>query len=410
MGSVINAGAIHTVAQANIDAARIRQKASNDRAISDTQSQIKVQAANNAASELITGAQKTIQTASNLAATNVSNAYKVLRDTNNAGAKALAGYQTTLQEQSNRYALQLADKQGEVQKSYNEGMRTVAAAQRDLRDAKNEAAGARSALALWSQSLGNQRKLEVAGDKINSLTENILRQADDATFGSIKNRVRTAEMLGASTAMAAWAGVGGSTIEQFNSAMELGDQLQQERADRAVETMKYQGAQQKGATIRDTIASLGYETFFADMDHNDYTAPQDFTAIIPQQSFQVFTPNIDYNTYDANLDYTAYVANKDFTVYAPNLDFTQYVDHKKMSGLQRWLTLTTATAATAFAGPQAGMAVLSASDAIQSARNGDYAASNAAWGSTIKSAFGAAQQYNAVGGSFYNNAGAYLKI
>ncbi|ATI16344.1 internal virion protein [Caulobacter phage Lullwater] len=410
MGSVINAGAIHRVAQANIDAARIKQKASNDRAISDAAANIKVQDANNAASEVITNAQKTIQTASNLASTNIANATKVLRDTNNAGAKALAGYQTTLQEQSNRYSLKLADTQLEVQRSYNEGMREVADAQRSLRDARNEAAGARSSLALWSHSLGNQRKLEVAGDKVNSLTENILRQADDASFGRIKDRVRTAELLGASTAMAAWAGVGGSTIEQFNSAMELGDALSQERADRAVETMKYQGAQQKGATIKDTIASLGYETFNAELDYNQYLAPQDFTAIIPEQSFNVYNPNIDYNTYDPNLDYTAYVANKDFTVYAPNLDFTQYVDHKKMSFAQRWLTMGAATAATAFAGPQAGMAVLSASDAIQSARNGDYAASNQAWSSTIKSAFGAGKQYNAVGGSFYNNAGAYLKL
>lgn len=402
MGSIINAGAIHIVAQANIDAARIKQKAYNARQISDAQSNSTVRDANNAASKVITDARILMQSAGNDASMTLSKARQVLRDTNNASAKLLSGAQTSLQEAQNKYRMVMADNAKTSQRDYNEQAEEVAAAQRTIRDARNERAGAQSSLALWSQSLGNKIKLDRAGATINAMQADVLRKSDDMVLGNVSDRMRTAELLGASIAQAAAAGVGGSTIEQYNTAMNLGDALKEERTARALNTAKWQAHEQAASTLKETVASLGYETFAADMDRNSYTAQKDFSAILPDLDYQVFTPEQDFNPYNAELDYTAYVADQDFSVYAPNLDFTQYVDHRKQSLFSRVLTMGAAGVATYFGGPAAGQAVLSANEGIQMARNGDYAGSNAAFNSAMRSGYTGFKTYQSAG---YNSWG-----
>lgn len=101
---------------------------------------------------------------------------------------------------------------------------------------RNERAAAESDLARWTQSLSNQRRMKAAGETSKKITENIGRNLDAATTGSFMGRLAASEELGANLVQAAAAGVGGSTIEVYNSTMKLNRLMQEENSDRAVNT------------------------------------------------------------------------------------------------------------------------------------------------------------------------------
>lgn len=207
----------------------------------------------------------------------------------------------------------------------------------------NERRGAESELQRFSASLGNQRLLDAAGKNVNAITENIGRNLDAATFGDFMGRVAAAEELGAHTAMAAAAGVGGSSVEIYNETVRLSRAMQDEQSDRAVRSDLINASTARGDTMTEAVAS---------MDNN---------------------------------------------VYRADLDFKQYVDHKKPSTLGNIFSLGLAAAATYFGGPQAGMAVIGLREGKIAADNGDYASAN----QSVMGALG-----NAVGGFKTFRAGA----
>ncbi len=201
----------------------------------------------------------------------------------------------------------------------------------------NERRGAESALANFSQSLSNMRMMRAAGEAFNDAQGNIARRAEASSVGPLKMRLAAAEELGAVSAMAGAAGVGGSSVEMYNETVRLTGAMNEQRFAEDVATDDFGSRGAAGNIISSAVVG---------MDNN---------------------------------------------IYRANLDYTQYVDHKKPSTFERIVGFGLTAAATYFGGPQAGAAVMGVFEARQSARNGDFAGASDAVTGALRNGFGALQ-------------------
>lgn len=353
MGSavrILNSSAEHIRAQSQIDAARTKQKAHNDAQISLAESKKIVQTANNAASTLFANSQRALQSTNN-----------------DVSAKIVAA-------------------QKGMQVTYNDQIVQVTAAKRVLQAARNERAAADSDVAKWSQSIGNNKVLDATGRQINNISEEIALNLDKATTGRAFDRLAYSGALGASIAGAAAAGVGGGSVEAHNTAMRMQQNFKEAAEDRAIQRNTYLAGQAKGNALRAGVDSLKNDLFIADMDREDLVAAVDTSAIFDNQ------------------DFTAIQDQQDYTVYSPDLDYTVYMDHKKMSGFQQVATFVGAAAATWFAGPLAGMAVVNGSMALNDMQNGDMASAQRGFDSAAQGISGGFKTWRA--GADQNTSGA----
>ncbi len=218
----------------------------------------------------------------------------------------------------------------------------------------NERKAAESALAQFNTARANNRQMDAAGKAINANNENIARNLDATTKGDIMSRIAAAEELGASVAGAAAAGVGGSSIDQYNGTLRLQQAMNEEAQDRATKSDQWAAEQGNADTLQNAAAGW------------------------------------------------------DNTAYQANMDHTVYVDHQKQGLLGKLFTLGAAAAATAVAGPQAGMAVINLNEANQAARNGDFGSASQSLNGAVNSAFGAWKSTRASGGG--GGSGVKLKI
>lgn len=209
----------------------------------------------------------------------------------------------------------------------------------------NERAGSNAALAAFSASLGNIRRMDAAGEAVNDSQANSTRSMDSLTTGRLSQRIRAAEELGAATAIASAAGVGGGSVKTYNETVRLMNAIQEQQVEEAFATQEFASAAQRGNAIKTAVAGL---------DNNRYVA---------------------------------------------NLDYTQYIDHKKPSGLERALGIGLTVAATAFGGPQAGQAVAGVFEARQRGRNADFAGADSALQGAFKNGVGAARTNHVLSGA-----------
>lgn len=223
----------------------------------------------------------------------------------------------------------------------------------------NELRGAQTALQQFSASLANSRAMEAAGKRANAITENIARNLDASAAGEFMSRVQAAEELGANLAMAAAAGVGGSSVEAYNQTIRLNRAMQEEQGDRATRSDLVNATMARGDALIEATAGL---------DNN---------------------------------------------VYRANLDYTQYVDHKKMGTFERLGFLGMAAAATVFGGPQAGAAVVGLAESKQAAMNGDFGTASQSLTGAIQQGLSAYRTHHTTGGywrSTANKRNDHLKI
>ncbi|HEX7820497.1 MAG TPA: hypothetical protein VF463_07740 [Sphingobium sp.] len=223
-------------------------------------------------------------------------------------------------------------------------------AARTTQKSGNELRGAQTALQQFSASLSNKRAMDAAGKNIGVITENIGRSLDASATGAFSSRIAAAEQAGAAAAMAASAGVGGSSVESYNETSRLSQALADEQRDRQVNSQNIAMSESRGATLTDAVAG---------MDNN---------------------------------------------VYRASIDYTQFVDHQKTSTFSKLATLGVAAAATYFGGPQAGMAVVGMHEAGAAANNGDFASAAGSVMGALGNAAGAAKSYQETGGHYWSAA------
>lgn len=362
MGEVLFAGSIHRTKQSQIDAARITQKSSNEAKLSLAQSQRLVQEANNTASTRVTELTNNRRKSINADNVKIATAGEQLRDQRNSQAIAIADKARGIQDAKNAAAVRLAE------------------AAQIVQDARNERAAQDMSLQQFSQSVRNQRLLTAGGEKVNAITDNLGIALDGIGVGTIQDRLAYAEALGAASAAAAASGISGGSVDSFNTAMSINQAFNEARQAEATKQGQWQARQQKAQIMGEAIAGMDERIGVADMDRSAIIAEQDFSPILPE--------GVSFAPVSAQQDLFSTFADIDYSVFTPNLDYTQYVDHKKMGGVQRYLTATAAATATYFGGPQAGNAVLQASTGLQAARNGDMSGAS----QSFTNAFGSAMK------------------
>lgn len=213
----------------------------------------------------------------------------------------------------------------------------------------NERRGAETALQQFSASLANRRAMEAAGKQVNANAENVARNLDATTSGTLQGRIQAAEELGANIAMASAAGVGGSSIEQFNQTMRLQRGMAEEQQERGTASDLAQASRNTGEYLEDAVAGL---------DNN---------------------------------------------VYRANIDYTQYVDHKKMGTLEKLFWVGSAAAATVVGGPQAGMAVAGLAESKQAAMNGDFGSASQSLTGAFQNGMSAYKDTRSAGGDYWGS-------
>jgi len=213
----------------------------------------------------------------------------------------------------------------------------------------NEKRVAQSDLMLFSQALGNRKIMDAAGKNINAYGENIAKNLEGASMGAFQDQIRSAEELGATTAMAAAAGIGGSSIQAYNETLETMNGLRREQANRQINRDIYGAGQARGQVLTDAVDSL------------------------------------------------------DKNVYRADLDVSTYMDVKKPSFLAGAATLGLAAAATYFGGPQAGQAVIGFRESQMAADRGDYANAASSMTGAITSGFSAFKTYRQTGGNLWGS-------
>ena len=142
-----------------------------------------------------------------------------------------------------------------------------------VRAANNGFAAAQAALSNLTRSLSNQSKLEAGGKAEDAITTNILRLQDQATKGSLESQLRSAEQLGAVRAVAAAAGVGGSTARMLQNTLQLTAARAQTTTDENVKYQTYDMLQQRMGLVQNKIMSLDEGQTFAPIDYNINVAP-----------------------------------------------------------------------------------------------------------------------------------------
>lgn len=196
-------------------------------------------------------------------------------------------------------------------------------------------------LARFSQSLANSRQMKAAGEQMNAQTQNVAHMLDQATTGSAFQRLEAASAIGEATAMAAAAGVGGSSVDTYKATMQLREAVNQEAMSQEIKANSINMSAQKGAILEDAVAS--------------------------QNNNSIQTA----------------------------MDYTEYVDHVKLrTSLGSMVALG---AATYFGGPKAGMAVADMQIASNRYANADFAGGNQLLTQAADSALGALKDMNRMG-------------
>jgi hypothetical protein len=215
-------------------------------------------------------------------------------------------------------------------------------AARMTQESGNARRGSDAALAAFSASLGNMRRMDAAGSAVSDSAANSVRAMRSQTQGRLSMDIQEAEELGMVAAQAGAAGIGGGSVESYNETVRLTNALKVQEMERSFSEVEFANGQQRANTIKAAVAQN---------DTNNYTA---------------------------------------------NLDYTQYLDWKKPSFFERVSAITSTVAATALGGPEAGAAVMGIFESRQSLRNGDIAGADQALQGSLRSALGAVDTANAL--------------
>jgi hypothetical protein len=148
-----------------------------------------------------------------------------------------------------------------------------------VRKARNEVARSQRNLAGTIRSLNNQRLMEAAGERVNSLTTNAVRTSDAFTRGNFEASIRGAEAWGQASARVAASGLGGAGIE----AISRTTQSQIDRAKQARESgqadVTFDQSQATRNVVSNALVGLAAGPLTAQQDYSFNQAPGSFTGV-----------------------------------------------------------------------------------------------------------------------------------
>lgn len=155
----------------------------------------------------------------------------------------------------------------------NKVAKANAKAENKIRAAQNDTAAAAGAFNRFKQSLTNQQILKNMGANQAALEQTYLRAAEQSVSGDLNTRLGAAQQIGAITAAASAAGVGGSTVDMLR-AQAKGDAA---RALQASSRQQQQAASDIQTRLNQNLEQgiLGQDTrFFIDSVSATQAQPQ----------------------------------------------------------------------------------------------------------------------------------------
>lgn len=144
-----------------------------------------------------------------------------------------------------------------------------------LRAAANAQVAATNNLNRWVQSVNNQRRMDSAGEALESTVVNARRQADKALTSSFASDISRAEAAGQMASSAAMAGVSGDVVDQVNTSVALRDSIVRQEFSDNLELGKSDVARRAGNIMSQMVggmdASLIQDSFNYNLEVPVYT-------------------------------------------------------------------------------------------------------------------------------------------
>lgn len=144
-------------------------------------------------------------------------------------------------------------------------------AQNLVRSANNQLGAARSSLARYNQSVGNQRILQNTGAALETDAINYRRARDSASIDDFESQLAFSEQAGAQAAAAAFSGLTGGVADIVNGTTALRKSRMQQRVNTALK----QGDWDAGQRAKQ-ILQAGWD----DLDHSEISDDLDYSVNI----------------------------------------------------------------------------------------------------------------------------------
>lgn len=196
-------------------------------------------------------------------------------------------------QQQAQYIVQNAQAQAQTMLSQNSAI-----AQNLVASGNNFLAAANESVALYTQSINNQRSYKATGEAYNALQESIGRYSDDYLRGTFQQRLQASEMLGRTTAEFAAAGVGGSTSQLVNRTMRLQAGVAEEEMRIGNRSAMWDFAKQRGALTDQAV---------------------DGTQMLVQRDMSGYDPSAGFYFGSATIGPQAPVGNQNFNSWSNTL-------------------------------------------------------------------------------------------
>lgn len=148
-----------------------------------------------------------------------------------------------------------------------------AEAQNLVRQAQNQERAARTGLAATVRSINNARRLRAAGDAQRAVTENIIRTQQDFLANNLEAGVRDLEEVGAATARAAAAGVGGGSVRALGETILARQARLAQITEEQYQTETYDMRLARAGIMQDAAAGMDISTDSAGLDYSVSQAP-----------------------------------------------------------------------------------------------------------------------------------------
>lgn len=148
-----------------------------------------------------------------------------------------------------------------------------------IRQARNEVARSARNLAGTVRSLNNQRQMEAAGERVNTLTTNAVRTSDAFARNNFEASIRGAEAWGQASARVAASGLGGAGIQAISSTVGLQIARQNEARQSGQDAALYDASQATRNVVSNALVGLAAGPLTAQQDYSFNSAPSSSTGV-----------------------------------------------------------------------------------------------------------------------------------
>lgn len=131
-----------------------------------------------------------------------------------------------------------------------------------------------SSLSNFSRSLGNQVRMQAAGDQYGSAVNQLAGQLDQRSTLKLNTSLAAAQQLGSLAASAGAQGVGGSSIDLLNDVTDLQRNITQNETDRTTKQLSSSGMNDAVTNLTSGLGRIDLGTTLGNFDYSTSIAPR----------------------------------------------------------------------------------------------------------------------------------------